>query len=97
MTDGLARTDVAGGGFTNRPFTRRDIERVTAQMSKGSGGALGIPMTGTGDHVEHICFDCGGGPATNTASGLIVVQTCGTCGGRGTLTNDEMDRRFPEG
>ena len=96
MTDDKARTRLAGE-FTNKPFNRRDIERVTAQMTRGAGGALGVPETGTGDHVVHICPDCGGGPATNTASGLIVVQTCQTCHGAGSLTNEEMDRRFGDG
>lgn len=82
------------GAPDGKPFTRRDIERVTAAMRKGAGGALGIPETGTGDVVEHVCPDCGGGQMTNTAAGLIVVQTCGTCRGRGVLSDEELSRRF---
>jgi len=92
-TDDKARTNLAGAP-DGKAFTRRDIERVTEQMRRGAGGALGVPLTGTGDVVEHICPDCGGGQMTNTAAGLIVVQTCGTCQGRGVLSDAEMTSRF---
>lgn len=92
-SDESARTNLAGAP-TGKPFTRRDIERVSAAMRRGAGGALGIPETGTGDLVEHVCPECGGGPMTNTASGLVVVQTCGACGGRGVLSDDEVKRRY---
>jgi hypothetical protein len=82
------------GAPDGKTFTRRDIERVTAEMKRGAGGALGIPLTGTGDVVEHVCPECGGGPMTNTASGIILVQTCGFCHGRGVLSDEEMRLRF---
>lgn len=88
-----ARANLVGAP-DGKPFTRRDIERVRGAMQKGAGGALGIPETGTGDRVEHICPECGGGQMTNTSSGLLVVQTCGFCDGRGVLTDEEMRRRF---
>lgn len=93
MSSESARTNLVGAP-DGKAFTRRDIERVTAAMQKGSGGALGVPLTGTGDVVEHICPDCGGGQMTNTAAGLIVVEVCRTCRGRGVLSDDEMSRRF---
>jgi hypothetical protein len=93
MSTEKARTNLVGAP-DGKAFTRRDIERVTAAMRKGAGGALGVPETGTGDVVEHICPDCGGGQMTNTQAGLIVVQTCATCGGRGVLSDDELFRRY---
>lgn len=40
-------------------------------------------------NVEHVCFECGGDFATHLG-GLILVQTCWACGGRGRLTDDEL-------
>lgn len=93
MSSDSAKTNLAGAP-TGKSFTRADIERVTAAMRKGANGALGVPETGTGDYVEHICPECGGGQMTNTAAGLILVQTCGVCQGRGVLSDAEMRLRF---
>jgi hypothetical protein len=43
------------------------------------------------DHtdIRHVCFACGGPLAANHGA-LIVVRSCWACGGRGTLTDDEL-------
>lgn len=45
-----------------------------------------------GEEVEHLCPNCSG-----TESGLIIIQTCGMCGGRGRLTDDRFTRIFGSG
>lgn len=70
------------------------MARITNQMRAGwAQRDFGAPATGLGDHVEHVCYECGGGQMTNTQAGLNVP--CNVCHGRGTLTNEEMDRIFP--
>lgn len=84
------------GRTDRKAYGRRELAEVEEKMRAGGAGTplFGLGLTGGGDDVKHICPECGGGPLSNRESGLTVVETCPVCQGVGTLTNDQMDRRY---